>query len=44
MYMNASYAFHRLRIRGAQELWKGLTKQGYRRNVVDKYGKEALRC
>ena len=41
-YMNASYAYHRLRVGGAQELWKGLTNKEYREAVKAYYGDEKL--
>jgi hypothetical protein len=41
-YMNASYALHRLRVGGAQELGRGLFNRKYRRMGIDKYGEEAL--
>ena len=41
-YMNASYAYHRLRVGGIQELWKGLTNKEYREAIKAYYGDEAL--
>ena len=42
-YMNASYALHRLRVGGTQELWRGWFDAKYRRAIIDEYGREALK-
>lgn len=42
MYMNASYALHRLRLAGFQELGKQMFSKEYREAVREKYGEGAL--
>ena len=41
-YMNSPFAFHRLRLGGAQELTRGWFSKEYRKKVIEEYGKGAL--
>lgn len=41
VYLNSSFGFHRLRVTGAQELWKQMTDAEYKKSIYEKYGDKA---